>query len=508
MGKIKATERVYLKEKFGNRVSFNKTERKLYGHDIAVIPGLIRPLVGKTVPDAVVQPESEPELVELVRWAARNNVPLTPRGKASSGYGGAIPVRQGVVVDFYRMKEVPRIGSSNMTATVQAGVVWEKLDRELAEQGLTLRLYPTSYPAATVGGWLAQGGTGIGSYEAGWFRDNVVSARVVLPDGEVREFSGPELDLISDAEGITGLISEVTLRVQPLEELEVAAVGCADALNVQRLVESIIDKKLPMWSLLFINPRMAELKNKAPLMEHNGHPAEERVLLPESYIITLAFRKKDSGAVTAGLKEIAKSCQAELLSERIARHEWENRFKLMIVKRLGPSLVPAEVVVPLSSLGDMMKEIESKVGQPIVKEGVVVAQGANGQPEVVILGFIPSDQRRFSYNFVYSLALTIIKIAEKHGGRPYSTGIYFSQKAPQVLGKERTAKLKAFKKQADPKALLNPGKVINGGLLGRMMSVFESLEPPIRRRYRDFLLSRLRYDVAARLPVMGEEAGH
>ena len=221
MGNLNPRQQSFLEGQFGSRASFNKTERKLYGHDIAAIPSLVKPLIGDTTPEAVVQPETEEELVELVLWAVENNVPLTPRGKASSGYGGVLPTRQGVVVDFYRMNRIVHIDSEAQTTTVQAGVVWEKLDKELEKYGLTLRLYPTSYPASTVGGWLAQGGAGIGSYEAGWFRDSVVSARVVLPDGAVREFSGPDLDVISDAEGITGLISEVTVHVQPLEDLEV-----------------------------------------------------------------------------------------------------------------------------------------------------------------------------------------------------------------------------------------------------------------------------------------------
>jgi FAD/FMN-containing dehydrogenase len=135
-------------------------------------------------------------------------------------------VKNGVVVDFYHMNKVIKIDPNAQTVSAQAGVVWERLDRELAKQGLTLRLYPSSYPSSTVGGWLAQGGAGIGSYEAGWFRDNVVSARVVLPSGEVREFSGKELDLISEAEGITGyFIDEVTVRIMPLDELEIIAIG-------------------------------------------------------------------------------------------------------------------------------------------------------------------------------------------------------------------------------------------------------------------------------------------
>ena len=480
MGKLGSKQKSYLEEKFGDRVNFRKTERKLYGHDIAAMPALIKPLVGSTVPDAVVQPESEEELAALVKWATENNVPLTPRGKATSGYGGVLPVKKGITVDFYRMKKILDIDSKAMTATVQAGVVWEKLDKELQKHGLTLRLYPTSYPSATVGGWLAQGGTGIGSYEAGWFRDNVVSARVVLPGGKVRVFSGPELDMVSEAEGITGLISEVTLRVMLLEDMGVVSIGCPDAHELQQFIQSVIDAKLPIWSLMFINPRMAELKNKAPLMEHHGHPTEERVLLPASYITTLVFRKKDREAVKGRLMELMKPCQGEVLSERIAEHEWENRFKLMIVKRLGPSLVPAEIVVPLSGLGDVMTEIENKVDQPVVKEGVVIQKSNNGQPEVVILGFIPSDQRKFSYNFVFALSLTIMKIAEKYGGRPYATGLYFTRKAPEILGAERAARIRSFKREVDPQGILNPGKVIDGSRIGMAMGVAEIFEPLIR----------------------------
>jgi Fe-S oxidoreductase/FAD/FMN-containing dehydrogenase len=480
MSQLDETHRSYLRGTFGTRVSFHEIERKLYGHDIAVVPSLVKPLLGNTIPDAVVQPENEEELISLVQWAQENNIPLTPRGKASSGYGGVLPMKQGVVVDFYRMNRIIRIDPNALTVTVQAGLVWEKLDRRLEQQGLTLRLYPSSYPASTVGGWLAQGGAGIGSYEAGWFRDNVVSTRVVLPNGDVKEFNRQELDLVSEVEGITGLISEVTIRVQPMGDLEVLAISCPKAHDLQLLAQSLVDNKLPIWSLMFINPRMAEFKNKAPLMEHNGHPVEERVILPISYIITLAFRRKDREAVMGQLPELLKSCNGELLTQEIAEHEWKLRFKLMLVKRLGPSLVPSEIVVPLSALGDVMEEIEGKVNQPLVKEGVVIREGRNGQPEVVILGFIPSDERKFSYNFIFGLTLTVTKIAEKHGGRGFATGIYMGKKVDKILGEERVKRLKIFKAQMDPKSIMNPGKVITHGILGTAISMAGIFEPLIR----------------------------
>jgi Fe-S oxidoreductase/FAD/FMN-containing dehydrogenase len=437
-------------------------------------------MVGNTIPDAVVQPETEEELVELVKWANRKKIPLTPRGKATSGYGGVLPVKKGIVVDLYRLNHIHSIDEKDMTVVVDAGVVWEKLDKNLIKQGLTLRLYPSSYPAATVGGWLAQGGTGIGSFEYGWFNDNVIKARVVLPDGNVREFSGDELELISGAEGITGIISQVTLKIKPLENIDVIAVGCAHPQEMQDLIQSFIKEKLPIWSLTFINPRMAELKNKAPLLEHFQHPVEEQILLPASYIITMAFRKSDSDIINSTLPRLLKANQAELLDKKIAEHEWNKRFKIMMVKRLGPSLIPTEFVIPLSSLSAVMSQIEQKINQPIVKEGVVIQKGMDGQPEVVILGFIPGDERKFDYNLVFPLALSIMKIAEKHGGRPYSTGLYFKNKAKQIFGDKALKNITEFKNKIDPRKILNPGKVIGGGILHFAMNVASVFEPILR----------------------------
>jgi Fe-S oxidoreductase/FAD/FMN-containing dehydrogenase len=490
MGSLNKNERSFLTGTFGDRVTFERIERKLYGHDIAAMPMIMKPIIGDTTPEAVVQPQSEAELAKLVRWAAKNKIPLTPRGKASSGYGGVLPVKGGVVVDFFRMDKVVSIDKAKGTATVEAGIVWEKIDRALKKEGLTVRLYPSSYPGSTVGGWLAQGGTGIGSFEAGWFVDNVVSARVVGPDGTVKEFSGKDLELISEAEGITGLISQLTIKTMKDEKLSILSIGCPDSLNTQRLIESMITEKVPIWSVMFINPKMAELKNRAPLMEHSGHPAEERVLLPASYIITIAFREKDAGVVKGKITEIVKPCEAEILGERIAEHEWKNRFKLMVVKRLGPSLIPTEIVIPLAELGAVMEEIEHKINQPIVKEGVVVQEGRDGRPEVVILGFIPADQRKFSYNLVFTLAMTVINIAEKHGGRAYSTGLYFAKKARQVLGEARVRRIRQFKKKNDPGDILNPHKVVRNGFLGTVMAVAKVLEP-FGRPFGNYIITKI-----------------
>lgn len=94
-----------LRQMFGPRVSFDTMERKIYSHDVGTMPRLIKPIVGNTVAAAVVQPKSEDELVALVRWANQHDVPLTPRAKATSGYGGVLPVRGGLSVDLHRLRK-------------------------------------------------------------------------------------------------------------------------------------------------------------------------------------------------------------------------------------------------------------------------------------------------------------------------------------------------------------------------------------------------------------------
>jgi Fe-S oxidoreductase/FAD/FMN-containing dehydrogenase len=464
-----------LEELMPHRVKFDRRERSMYGHDVGSLPGLIKAFLGNTMPAGVVQPVSEEEVTRLVQWAALEKVPLVPRGKSTSGYGGVLPVQGGLVVDFVRMSRV--VSMEKDEVTVQPGISWKKLDEYLEKHGMTLRLYPSSYPSSTVGGWLAQGGAGFGSWRYGWFAENVVSARVVLGSGAVREISGQELSLIADAEGISGLITEITLRVMPVLELAVSLAAFETAQDLARFVDSL--GEMDIWSLSFVNPDMVRLSNRAPLRTHHDHPAEHRVLFPEKYLALLAYGKDASangkGTVADAIGDVVKSSGGVMLSQELADHEWAERFHIMKVKRLGPSVVPAEAVVPLPALADVLRELEAQIRQPLALEGM----GVSGD-EFVLLGFIPQDQRHFSYTLTFPLYLTVAKTAKRHGGRAYSTGLYFAVEAPSVLGDDRLQALKAFKANTDPAGILNPGKILRSKLSG-MISLamrFESLLRP------------------------------
>ncbi len=478
MTRLNEKQIAWLQGRFHNRVRTDRTECKVYGHDVGVLPPLVQPLIGNPLADAVVQPKDEQELVDLVRWAAQERIPLIPRGKATSGYGGILPLKGGLIVDLWRMRAILSVNPERQTVTVQPGIVWEDLERDLHKQGLDLRLYPSSAPSSTVGGWLAQGGYGFGSFEYGPFRENVVSARTVLPTGEVNCFSGEDLDLISDAEGITGIISEITLRVRPLEEEVVIGARFGEPRWLRAAVEQVVREGLPVWSVQFINPTMARLKNQLPPKLEHGHPAEEeRVPIPEVYCAGFVFPASREAQVRPALERILAENGGERCPAGVARHEWEERFKVLHVKRLGPSLIPTEVVVPLEKLDLLLEELEGKVRLPLAIEGMV-AGGEN--PQVTLLGFIPHDQRNFSFNLAYGLSLVAIERAKRHGGRPYTTGLYFAHEAETVLGRERVQRLRAFKQQVDRAGIMNPGKVLGNGLLGALMRTAGALEPLVR----------------------------
>jgi Fe-S oxidoreductase/FAD/FMN-containing dehydrogenase len=477
MNELNPQIKTTLLKQWGKRISFDEVERKIYARDMGVMTSMVKPLVGSPVPGGIVQPISEAELTELVRFANAENIKLTPRGKATSGYGGVLPIKGGLVVEFNRLNKIIEINPAERWARIEAGVVWNELEYHLNQKGLTLALYPTSAPSSTVGGWLAQGGAGIGSFEFGYFIDNVLSARVVQPDGQVREFKGRELELISEANGITGLISQIVIRVKPLKPMHNAAIAFETPENMAAFIEGLYHRKVMLWSVSFINPEAARMKNQLPPHLHHGRPVENRhrVVLPEKYIVLLACTADRCDLISQEVSELAEMNQGEMLSEEIASHEWAARFEPMRAKRIAPSLIPSEVVVPVENLATIIKETSGEIKHRFILEGF-----ATNRRELVLLGFIPHDERKFNFNLAFGLSLTALKTAQKMGGRPYATGLYFTSFANQVLGSERVEKLEQFKREFDPNQILNPGKVLDSSLVAGGLKLAGTFEPLIR----------------------------
>ncbi|MGE5454288.1 MAG: heterodisulfide reductase-related iron-sulfur binding cluster [Methylocystaceae bacterium] len=461
---------------FGSRVNFDHLERKIYARDMGVMPSMVAPLVADPVPDGIVQPISEEEVVWLTKWALDNQVALTPRGKATSGYGGVLPIKKGLVVEFYRLRQILSIDASSGVVTVETGAVWQEIEYQLNQQQLALNLYPTSAPASTVGGWLAQGGAGIGSYEYGFFRDNVVAVNLVRPDGVKVTLSGEDIAVVADANGITGIITTISFKVKALAPLTVKAIAFANGEQLGTFLSAIYAEKFPLWSLSFINPVAARYKNQLPPHLHHGHAVTtDKITLPESYIVLAAFNPPPTASVLDALEQLTAANQGEMLSDSLADHEWQARFEPMRAKRIAPSFIPSEVVLPVAKLGAYLSTVAKEIKHPFILEAF-----GSRDAELILLGFIPHDERKFTFNLAFGLSLTALKAAQEFGGRPYATGLYFTGFADEVLGSNHLAAIKDFKAKYDPQDVMNPGKVMGNSLVASSLKMASKLEPIIR----------------------------
>ena len=439
---LSITQKTELTEIFGEYINVDKRELHYYNHDIGALPALVKTVIGNTDPAAVVKVRKEEDAVKLLKFANRYKIPVVPRAGASSGYGGVIPTKGGIVADVTTLNKIIGIDIEGQKAVVESGITWEKLERKLNEKGLSLRTLPSSAPSSTVGGWLAQNGAGYGSYEYGWGYESMEKARVILPTGEIREFSGPELKKIIGTMGTTGIITEITLKVRKLEERKAISASFSSASALKKAVEIIKGKKIPVWSISFLNPAWADMKNKAPRKLHYGEIVDkDRPVLPVAYVATFMY---PASRDISGLREAIESAGGTVLPDEIAKHETKEWFKSMKVKRLGPSFIPAEILVPLEKMDRAFEEIGKRIKLPVLTEGMVISDG-----NVVLLCFMRHSERSILFNTAFALSLSILKIAEENGGRAYSSGLFFASKRKSVFG-DSLSEIEALRKESDP----------------------------------------------------------
>lgn len=197
-------------------------------------PDLIGWRLGGThdVPDAVVAPATDDEVLDILRWCSREKVAVVPFGGGTSVVGGVDPVRgtmRAVIsLDLVLFDDVTDVDAESGLATLGAGLTGPAAEFLLADHGLQLGHYPQSFPYATIGGYAATRSSGQSSAGYGRFDDMVRSFTVVTPSGilEVGAASpataaGPDLrELFLGSEGIFGVITRVRLRVHPIPEVK------------------------------------------------------------------------------------------------------------------------------------------------------------------------------------------------------------------------------------------------------------------------------------------------
>ena len=133
----------------------------------------------------------------------------------------------------------------------------------------------------------------------------------------------------------------------------------------------------------------------------------------------------------------------------------------MRIKRLGPSLAPSEVYVPLERMDDFIDHCNRHFkGERMAIEGAV-----NHQGEVAVLTwFLDDERRRIPFLFGWYRSLDVINIGVKNGGRAYSIGMWNVAHSRKFYGKENYTKMSKLKQKTDSKGYLNSHKVFPGPL--------------------------------------------
>lgn len=442
------------------RVFFDKEIRQLYNHDLSNPPFVIDFLI-KREPDAVVIAEKQSEIVNLLKFAQANKIPVTPAAGRSSAYGGAVPAKGGILLDLSRLKKEIVVDVANKTVTTDPGVVILELDRELNRHGLMLATWPTSGPSATIGGWVAQGGVGIGAFRHGAIANQVLRCEIVLPNGDVKTFSGNELDVVNECSGITGIITKVTLSVLPkVDRVPSVAIFDSAAATNAALVE--VSHKFSPWNLTWHNPTFSQLREEA------GGP---KTVPKKKWSVLAVFEAPEWEKVKADYTATVEKLGGKFLPEATAKAEWGEIYNTLRAKALGPSIAPGECIFPLNKMTSVLDEVDERFGYaPMSMEGTLIQGGM-----VTLLAFALEDERRPEYPLGFAAGINLVKIAKKNGGRAYAPGLYLAAEAASVFGSKRYQQIRGFKKAVDRSAIMNPGKII--GIRPRAKAILIGIPP-------------------------------
>lgn len=179
-------------------------------------PILLTQLAGKTG-DLVARPSTEAEVLQVASACVKYRVPVTVRGAGTGNYGQCVPLHGGVILDMTRMQEIRWVKPG--VARVEAGVKLAALDKKTRETGWEIRMAPSTYRTATLGGFIAGGSGGIGSITYGQLRDrgNLVALRVVTLEDQPRviELRGDDVQKVNHAWGVNGIITELEIPLAP-----------------------------------------------------------------------------------------------------------------------------------------------------------------------------------------------------------------------------------------------------------------------------------------------------
>lgn len=395
--------------------------------------------------DLIVTPRSTDEVVTVLAAAHRHGIPVTPRGAGTGNYGQAMPLARGAVLNLSAMNRI--LGCDPTRVRAEAGAVLERIDRVTrATHGAEIRFHPSTYRVATVGGFVAGGSGGVGSIRWGGLRafGNILGLTVVTCEAQPRvlKVEGEDILKVAHAYGTNGIITEVELPLTAAYDWVDVVIGLPDVLAAARFAEALArqDGILLKEAGVFAAPIAHD---------YFGHYSS---FVPRETSVVIAMCAPHA---MEPLAVFARHMGAEILF-RADTAEPELRRKLPPVFELcwnhttmrglkvDPTITYLQTQYPTY---DHVKRIHAILGdemplhlEMIRFDGRVVFSG------LPLVRF--STEARLE---------EIIRIHEENGCLVFNPHRYTLEEG----GMKRTdARQLAFKAEADPRGLLNPGKMI------------------------------------------------
>ena len=203
-----------------------------YSRDAYDYSPVLEPLFRDCQAQLVVRPRSLDAVVAVAAACAQAGVPLTLRGSGTGNYGQCVPLQGGVVMLMGELRSVRQIDATTGVVNVECGCLLKDLDRELASHGRQLRLMPSTWRSASVGGFIAGGSGGIGSVRWGFLRDpgHLLGLEVVTlePQPRILHLEAKDAEALNHAYGTNGIITALTLSTAARLDWQELSIDCPD----------------------------------------------------------------------------------------------------------------------------------------------------------------------------------------------------------------------------------------------------------------------------------------
>jgi len=450
------------------------------------------------LPDAVLYPRGADEVLEVLAFASEGGIAVVPYGGGTSAVGGvnahAGGLRAIVSLDLSAMDRVIEIDTMSGVATVEAGLGGASLEKSLAARSLTLGHFPESFEFSTLGGWIAHRGAGQLCNRYGGPQEWLLSAKLATPRGilATEEFpvsaTGPHLkDLIIGSEGVFGVITEARLRIRPAPESR-AYQGYLfrDFASGMTAIRQAMREDIPAAMLRLSDARETGFYRA---LDNIGRETSIAQRLADAYLefrgfdahaalMIAAFEgtSRSAAAARRGFHAIAGRLGAVSLGNSLGERWLRDRYRgpyvrdSMLDRSLGvDTLETAATWSKLPALYAAVRNtLESSIRQSApypAARGIVMCRIGHAYPEGASLLFTYIFPRAFDGEVTQwqSIKKAATEAVIAHGGAlSHHHGVgeehlpwMMTQKSPLGLDV-----LRAVKRTLDPKAILNPGKLI------------------------------------------------